>query len=354
MSKMIRVSDAVYEELSKKGTVKDSFDDVLGELLNIQQKNESIVDNYRRKFEMHYPTNVVDEMFNTIRTIHMGIKYESDLDDSQVRSINALVQYNLVKRFRDKGYYHLWINEDGKKLADQLVLNYIDDNIDVLNKILTKYSKKMIGCALYVLVADSRGYIPTLYKSVGFNFHDEPFVTEKIIYNLNTFFQDLVNTNFAVKSFSRYSSGEPSSLGNVFFTSEEVVTRINEIANKPIKSIGKAIVTYRVLRTIEQFHRENINGSTNTKIRLNNILGFYNSSVDGIRRYLELANKHGYTSKLNDDDPAILVFDMNMLINETFTQIGKFILDESYDSDLILDDLYGMDYLANIDKLRRP
>ncbi len=354
MSKMIRVSDDVYEELSKKGTVKDSFDDVLRESLNIQKKNESIVDNYRRKFEMYYPPNVVDEIFNTIRMIHMGIRNESDLDDSQVRSINALVQYNIVNRFRDKGYYHLWIKEDGKKLADQLVMNYIDDNIDVLNKILTKYSKKMIGCALYALVSDSRGYLIRTQKSVGFDPHDQPFVNETIIDNLNTFFQELVNANFAVKSITRYSSGEPSGLGDVFLTSEQVINRINEIANSPIKSIGKAIVTYRVLRTIEQFYRENINGSANTKTRLYNLSSLYNSTVDGIRRYLEQASKYGYASKINDDSPVILVFDMNMLINETFTQIGKFILDESYVTDLILDDLYGMDYIANIDKLRRP
>lgn len=353
---MIRVSDDVYNELSKRGTVKDSFDGVLRELLNIQQKLESIVDNYRRKFELHYSTNEVDDIFDTIRTIHMGIRYESDIADSQ-RDINALVQYNLIKRFRDKGYYHVWLDEEGTKLASQLVVQHIDNNIDTLNKILAKYSNKITGCALYALLAGSSSYTSRQYSwnnPVGFNSHDEPFVNEKIIDNLNTFFQELVNAKFAVKSISRYSSGEPNMLGDQIDTSEEVMIRINEIANKPIKSIGKAIVTYRVLRTVEQFYRENRNGMPNTRTQLDAKLRFFNSSIDGIKKYLELANKHGYTSKLNDDAPVIVVFDMDKLINETFTQIGKFILDESYDTDLILDDLYGMDYLANTDqKLRR-
>ncbi|MFA4957183.1 MAG: hypothetical protein WC556_09465 [Candidatus Methanoperedens sp.] len=354
MSKMIRISDDVYEELSKKGTVKNSYDDVLRGLLNMQQKPESIVDNYRRKFEMHYSTNEVDEIFDTMRAIHMGVKNESDLDDSQIKSINALVQYNLVKRFKDKGYYHLWISEEGTKLASQLVVQYIDDNIDTLNKILTKYSNKIIGCALYALLADSRGYMPTmptLYKPIGFNSRDEPFVNEKIIDNMNAFFQELVNAKFAIKSISRYSSGEPNMFGDVIHTCEEVMIKIDEIANKPVKSIGKAIVTYRVLRTIEQFYKENQNRMPRTQ--LNNLMGRHNSSIDGIKRYLELANKYGYTSKLNDDDPIILVLDMNKLINETFTQISMFILDESYRTDLILDNLYGMKILANIDKFGR-
>lgn len=319
-------------------------------------KDEKIIDSFRHKFEMHYSKNDINEIFDTIRTIHMGIRYEADLTDSQLKSINALVQFNLINRFRDKGYYHVSISNDGKILANKLVEQYIDNNSDTLNKILTKYSKhsnKILGCALYALIAAHYGsYRPSLYqkppmfKSFSFNYNDEPFVNEKIIDKLNTFFSELIDAKFAVKSISGNSYGDSH-------TCEEVLIRINEIANKPIQSIGKAIVTYRVIRTIEQFYRENQNGMPNTRTQLDAQIRSHNSSIEGIKKYLELANKRGYTSKLNDDAPVIIFKDIGTLINETFTQIGKFILDESYDTDLILNELFGMDYLANTDIRRR-
>lgn len=181
-----------------------------------------------------------------------------------------------------------------------------------------------------------------MFKSFSFNYNDEPFVNEKIIDKLNTFFSELIDAKFAVKSISGNSYGDSH-------TCEEVLIRINKIANKPIQSIGKAIVTYRVIRTIEQFYRENQNGTPNTRTQLDAQIRSHNSSIEGIKKYLELANKRGYTSKLNDDAPVIIVFDIGTLINETFRQIGKFILDEHSDTDLILDELFGMDYLANTD-----
>lgn len=124
---------------------------------------EKITD-FRHKFEMHYSTNDINEIFDTIRTIHMGIRYEADLTDSQLKSINALVQFNLIKRFRDKGYYHVSISDEGIILASQLVEQYIDNNSDTLNKILTKYPNRILGCALYALIAAHYGsYRPSLY-----------------------------------------------------------------------------------------------------------------------------------------------------------------------------------------------
>ena len=104
-------------------------------------------------------------------------------------------------------------------------------------------------------------------------------MNEKIIDNLNTFFSELITAKFAFKSVPRNSSGES-------YTCWEVLKRINEIANDPIQSIGKAIVTYRVIKTIEQFYKENQIGMPNTRTQLDAKIRSHNSSIEGIKKYL--------------------------------------------------------------------
>lgn len=365
MSETIRVSEEVYNELDQRRIEKESINDALKRILNLEL---SPLKKFKKELSEHYSEEDVKSLLYILKRAYIAssnciFTYESRIESKTELSINQEKYANLIDGLCQFGILHngKWCTDKGKIIAKELMGNYIDKNQDRLKNILNKYSDKIIGLAILTLIGKEYpghnkdqicGYYTKYYSNTSQgNTTDRFFVEplgrvirahEKIITKLDDFFNELEENGFAIRISSVL---DQSHTAKPFYLSDErivlpleVIKKIEYIKNSPVNSISKAIIDYEILLILNNYFNATKNlQNTTQKQALVDAFNFCKASgeikietnTEDLAEFLKRTNKKGLTSELNlKKEPPIVIYDMAKLWKETIDDIGNFILDE--------------------------